>query len=581
MAANSSRAEMKAEETPIRRRRSWPKWGGLVAASVVGLMWLLGFWNEAEPPVRKVGEVALSRAYPEWGSDEFPWARFGNAYASFPEFLSPPGIRGLDGAARLTPEHIPWLLWRARQGGNPMHPVLKQLWPMLPTRIQTRLSVPISSGMTRFRILGDLHESIREGDCKYADVLAEVSRLPQERQQRLIRLLRGLGELLGEELAEADPEVPDLLLRLVRNADPQIRVLAGVQLIGHFPAKAAMADDLQPTLLRLAQANAGEPDDWMQFARFATQASSGTFDFDSILHELSHHPDPEVPLFARAAWCLRSRSPELASLVRSEVDLGDWERRDNLANFLLGADASLRSGIRPEVAPELARLMMPIPRRVAPVPVRKARPESYYLRLVPPSDALRKHAPEAASLLLLDMGTNAASASKGLLEVLELEQTVGRDTVVGAATVLASLRYQVHIVADYRVLRLLPDPFLTEHVLDMIGSGGLTNAHAYGAVAPFLVSHHQGIRRAAFEAAIRIREPDSELWPLARAALDDPVRQQLALQAVARFGAAAREVLPRLREIASDPSEARGMQETRRLATEAIRALEGGTQPSP
>lgn len=581
MAVTASRAEMKADETAIRRRRSWAKRAGIVAAFVVVLMWLMGFWNEAEPPVRKVGGIALSRAYPEWGSGPLPWAVLGNPAGEFPKFLSPPGIGGLDGAGRLTPEHIPWLLWRARRGGNPMHPVLKQLWPMLPTRIQTRLSVPISPGMTRFQILGDLHESIREGGCKYADVLAEVSRLPHERQQRLTRLLRGLGELLGEELAEAGAEVPDLLLRLLRNADPQIRVLAGVQLVGHFPERAARADDLQPALLRLTQANAGEPEEWMQLARFATRASSGTFDFDPILHELSHHPDPEVPMLARAAWCLRSRSPELASLVRGEVVLGDRERLDNLANLLLGADASLRIGIRPEVAPELVRLMMPIPRRVARISARKVRPESSEPRWETPSDALRKTAPEAASLLLLDMGTNAASASTGLLEVLEGKQPVGRDTVVGAATVLANLRYQVRIVADDRLLWLLPDPFLTEHVLDRIGSGGLTNAHAYGAIAPFLVSQNQGIRRAAFEAAIRIHQPDSELWPHVRSALVDPVRQQLALQAVARFGAAAREVLPRLREIETDLSEARGMEETRRLAAAAIRALEGGTEPSP
>ena len=581
MAVTASRAEMKADETAMLRRRSWAKRAGIVAVSVVGLMWLMGFWNEAEPPVRKVGGIALSRAYPEWGSGPLPWAILGNPAGEFPEFLSPLGIGGLDGAGRLTPEHIPWLLWRARQGGNPMHPVLKQLWPMLPARIQTRLSVPISPGMTRLQIQGDLHESIREGGCKYADVLTEVSRLPHERQQRLIRLLQGLAELLEEELSTAGAEVPDLLLRLVRNAEPRIRVLAGVQIIGHFPEQAAGAEDLQPILLRLAQANAGEPSDWMQFARFATRASAGTFDFDPILHELSHHPDPDVPILARAAWCLRSRSPELASLVRGEAELGDRERWDKLVNLLLGADASLRSGIRPEVAPELVRFMMPIPRRVARISARKVRPESYGPRWGTPSYALRKTAPEAASLLLMDMGTNAALASNGLLEVLELKQTVGRDTVVGAATVLANLRYQVRIVADNRVLWLLPDPFLTEYVLDMIGSGGLTNAHAYGAVAPFLVSQNQGIRRAAFEAAIRIHQPDSELWPHVRAALDDPVRQQLGLQAVARFGATAREVLPRLREIASDPSEARGMEETRRLAAAAIRAMEGGTQPSP
>jgi len=572
---------MKADESPIRRRRSWAKRAGIVAAFVVGLMWLMGFWNEAEPPVRKVGGIALSRAYPEWGSGPLPWAVLGNPAGEFPKFLSPPGIGGLDGAGRLTPEHIPWLLWRARRGGNPMHPVLKQLWPMLPTRIQTRLSVPISPGMTRFQILGDLHESIREGGCKYADVLTEVSRVPQERQQRLIRLLRDLAELLEEELSTAGAEVPDLLLRLVRNAEPRIRVLAGVQLVGHFPQQAAGAEDLQPILLRLAQANAGEPEEWMQFARLATRASAGTFDFDPILHELSHHPDPEVPVHACAAGCLRSRSPELASLVRGEAELGDRERWDKLANLLLGADASLRSGIRPEVAPELVRFMMPIPRRVAPVPARKARPESYEPRRMSALDMQRKTANEAASLLLMDMGTNAASASNGLLEVLELKQPVGRDTVVGAAAVLANLRYQVRIVADDRVLWLLPDPFLTEHVLDMIGSGGLTNAHAYGAVAPFLASQNQGIRRAAFEAAIRIHEPDPELWPHVRAALDDPVRQQLALQAAARFGAQARELLPRVREIASDPSEARGMEETRRLAAAAIRALEGGTEPAP
>ena len=59
MAVTASRAEMKADETAMLRRRSWAKRAGIVAVSVVGLMWLMGFWNEAEPPVRKVGGIAL------------------------------------------------------------------------------------------------------------------------------------------------------------------------------------------------------------------------------------------------------------------------------------------------------------------------------------------------------------------------------------------------------------------------------------------------------------------------------------------------------------------------------------------
>jgi hypothetical protein len=142
--------------------------------------------------------------------------------------------------------------------------------------------------------------------------------------------------------------------------------------------------------------------------------------------------------------------------------------------------------------------------------------------------------------------------------------------------VLGNLRHHISIYADERILRELQDPFLTEPILDVIGSSGRTNAHAFPAVAPFLRSEVSGIRRAAFEAAIRIHEPDAELWVHVRESLRDPVRQDLALAVVPRFGAQAREVLPRLREIASDPSESRGMAEMRLLAVEAIRALEAG-----
>lgn len=66
------------------------------------------------------------------------------------------------------------------------------------------------------------------------------------------------------------------------------------------------------------------------------------------------------------------------------------------------------------------------------------------------------------------------------------------------------------------------------------------------------------------------------MWAQVQESLQDPVRQDLALAVVPQFGARAREVLPRLREIASDPSEARGMAELRRLAQEAIRVVEAG-----
>jgi hypothetical protein len=489
---------------------------------------------------------------------------------------SAPILNSLGGSNFTNKEQVPWLLWRARQQGSPLHQLVRNMGLKMPAVIQSWMPTASDPAVARAYIAADLQIAIGNRKLEYSDILREVLRLPHESQQRLTGVLRQAGPSHTMVPFQVGDESPKLLLQLAREAHPAIRVVAGVELTsGYGGALDGAGDVLQPVLLQLAKERAGEPDDWSRLARFSVTSVAPSFGYDAILKELESHPDPTVALLARGALSLRTRPSDLAPLIRAECSGSDLVRSHQLLNLLSLGDPKRLSRLPPDVAVELVRVFAEerfTAAVVGPGPT----------RTIPglPYRVWQKTSPAAAAHLLLAMGTNAVTVAPSMVEALDAVRSGHRDAAMSLAVALAGLSRHVAIFADERMLRAVQDPFLTEPILGVIGACGRTNAHAFAAVAPFLRSDVSGIRRSAFDAALRIHEPDAELWPHVREALQDVVRQDLALRAVPQFRAQAREVLPRLREIASDPSEARGMAELRRLAAEAIRAVEGSPAAS-
>jgi hypothetical protein len=548
-------------EAPTKRQRmSRAIWIGLgmCVAMVVALAWLLGWGADPAPPVPQVAGVFMSDLYPEW-------VRRGGGAAPLPPMLNGFGEPNFTQA-----EQVPWMLWRARQQGSPLHQMMRKMGPRMPAAIQSRLPIPVDPEDTRTRIGMDFETGLVNRGLEYSDILREVLRLPHGGQQRLTGVLRHLGRSPMPFRPQAGDGTPELLLRLAREADPAIRVVAGVQLVEWYvgPPR-AMGDALQPLLLQSAKDRAGELVDWIRLIRPSVALPASSFAYDPILAELGSHRDPTVALLARSALSLRTRPSELAALIRAEFGGSDFVRQKLLLNLLSLASPKQISQLPSDVATELVRVLAtenltaPPGRAGA---TRTLQDLDYQL--------WQKSSPAAAAHLLLAMGTNAVTVAPSMVEALDAARSVHRDAAMSLAAALAGLSHHVAIPVDERILHAVQDPFLTEPILGVIGAGGRANAHAFALVAPFLRSDVSGIRRAAFDAALRIHAPDADLWPHVREALQDVVRQDLALRAVPQFGAQAREVLPRLREIASDPSEARGMAELRRLAAEAIRAVE-------
>ena len=442
----------------------------------------------------------------------------------------------------------------------------------MPTAIQSRLPTAFDPAVTRAWIAADLSMGLMNRGLSYSDILREVLRLPHESQQRLKGVLRRVAPSRTSVRSELGDETTKLLLRLAHEGHPSIRVLAGVELLeGYGRPLQGVAEELQPVLLQLAKNRSGELLDWSRLIRISVALPTASVAYDPILEELGSHPDPTVALLARAALNLRTRPSELAALIRAEFDGSDFVRQKLLLNLLALVNPKQLSQLPSDVASEFVRVLAK--ERLA---AATAEPSPTPAILDLDYQLWQKSSPAAAAHLLLAMRTNTVTVAPSMVEALDAARPIHRDAAMSLAAALAGLSHHVAIFADERILRAVQDPFLTEPILGVIGSGGRTNAHAFAAVVPLLRSDVSGIRRAAFEAVLRIHAPDAELWPHVREALQDVVRQDLALRAVPQFGAQAREVLPRLREIASDPSEARGMVELRRLAKEAIRALEAG-----
>lgn len=530
---------------------------GICVALVVALAWLLGWGADPAPPVPQVAGVFMSDLYPEW-------VRRGGVLPM------PPMLNGFGGPNFAQAEQVPWMLWRARQQGSPLHRLMRNMGPRMPAAIQSRLPMPMDPADTRLMIAVDFDMGLANRGLEYTDILREVHRLPHGSQRRLTDVLRHLGRSSIPFRPQTGDGTPELLLQLAREADPAIRVVAGVQLVEWYvrPSQ-AMGDALQPLLLQSAKDRAGELVDWSRLIRPSVAVPGPFFGYDAILKELEDHPDPAVALLAHGALCLRTRPLGLASLIRAEFSGSDFVRQRLLLNLLSLCNPKQLSELQPDVAIELVRVLAK--ERLAEA---VARPGATRAMQAIDHQLLQKSSPAAAAHVLLAMGTNAMTVAPSMVEALDAARSVHRDAAMSLAAALAGLSHHVAIPVDERILHAVQDPFLAEPILGVIGAGGRTNAHAFAVVAPFLRSEVSGIRRAAFDAVLRIHAPDADLWPHVREALEDVVRQDLALRAVPQFGAQAREVLPRLREIASDPSEARGMAELRRLAAEAIRAVE-------
>lgn len=536
---------------------------GMCVVLVVAMAWFLGFGADPAPPVPQVAGVPMSDQYPEW-------VRPGGVLPM------PPMLNGFGGANFAQAEQVPWMLWRARQEGSPLHQVMRNMGPRMPAAIQSRLPMPMDPADTRLMIAMDFDMGLANRELEYTDILREVHRLPHGSQRRLTDVLRHLSRSTIPFRPQTGDGTPELLLQLTREADPAIRVVAGVQLVEWYvrPSQ-AMSDALQPLLLQSAKDRAGELVDWSRLIRPSVALPASSFAYDPILEELGSHRDPTVALLARSALSLRTRPTELAALIRAEFGGSDFVRQKLLLNLLSLGNPKQISQLPSDVATELVRVLAK--ERLA---ESVARPGATRAMQALAYQLWQKSSPAAAAHLLLAMGTNAVTVAPSMVEALDAARPVHRDAAMSLAAALAGLSHHVAIPVDERILRAVQDPFLTEPILEVIGAGGRTNAHAFAVVAPFLRSDVSGLRRAAFDAALRIHAPDADLWPHVREALQDVVRQDLALRAVPQFGAQAREVLPRLREITSDPSEARGMAELRRLAAEAIRAVEAGVEAS-
>jgi len=551
-------------EKPAKRRMYRATWIGLgmTVGLGVALAWLLGWGADPAPPVPQVAGVPLTDLYPEW-------VRPGGGAAPLP-----PMLNGFGGPNFALAEQVPWMLWRARQPGSPLHQLMRNMGPRMPAAIQSRLPMALDPEDVRTQIAMDLEMGIANRGLDYSDILREVIRLPHPGQRALAGVLRYMEPGRMQVLTQVSHETPELLLRLAREGDPEIRVVAGIQLLeGHAKVFGGTADALQPVLVQLAKDRAGQLADWSHLTRLSVAIRAGSFAYDPILKELENHPDPTLALLARGALGLRSRPSELAALIRVELSGPDGFRQRLLLNLLSLGGPKVLAELPPDVARELVRALAKerlTASAAGPGATRALRDLDYQL--------WQGFTPVAAAHLLQAMGTNAVTVAPSMVEALDTLRSAHRDAAMSLAAALAGLSQHVFIPVDERILRAVQDPFLTDPMLAVIGSGGRTNAHAFAAVAPFLRSDVSGLRRSAFDAAIRIHEPDAELWVHVRESLQDPVRQDLALAVVPRFGAQAREVLPRLREIASDPSEARGMVEMRRLAGEAIRAVEVGAE---
>jgi hypothetical protein len=557
---------MNSEAPTKRQRMSRATWIGLgLSVGLAGaLAWLLGWGPDPAPPVPQRASVPLSDLYPEW-------VRLSGGAMPLPPMLNADG-----GANFAQAEQVPWLLWRARQQGSPLHRLMRNMGPRLPVAIQSRLPTALDPAVTRIWIGTDLRIGLNNRGLNYSDILREVLRLPQESQQRLLGVLRPMGLKLNSVPSELGDETYKLLLQLAREGYPAIRVFAGVELLeGYEWPLGGVGEELQSVLLQLARERAGELGDWNRLIRISVALPTASVAYDPILEELGNHPDPTVALLARVALNLRTHPSELAPFIRTEFDGSDFVRQKLLLNLLALVNPKQLSQLPSDVATEFVRVLAKERLAAAiaePSPTLAILDLDYHL--------WQKSSPAAAAHLLLAMGTNAVTVAPLMVEALDAARSVHRDAAMSLAAALAGLSHHVAIPVDERILHAVQDPFLTEPMLGVIGLGGRTNAHAFTAVVPFLRSDVSGLRRAAFEAVLRIHAPDAELWVHVRESLQDSVRQDLALRAVPQFGAQAREILPRLREIASDPSEARGMAELRRLATEAIRAVEGNPAAS-
>lgn len=187
-------------------------------------------------------------------------------------------MAGLAGPSFARTEQVPWMLWRARLEGSPLHRMIRDLRPKLPAAIQSRLPLALDPEGTRDLIAMDLGMGLVNRGLSYADVLRELLRLPHEGQRKLTGVLREVSRSASWTPAQVDDDASRLLLQLAREGDPAIRVVAGVEFLerDRSPFR-GVGDELQPVLLQLAKDRVGELLDWSRLIRFSVTSRSTAF----------------------------------------------------------------------------------------------------------------------------------------------------------------------------------------------------------------------------------------------------------------------------------------------------------------
>ncbi len=553
------------EGTARRHRRRWRGWVWWIVAIalVVGGAWFTGWRFDPAPEAPLINGQSLAERYPDW-----EWQ------GSAAQRRFNPGLLCAE------PSHVPWLLWRARQPDSPFHALVGRLRGEVPARWQAWIPAPIPDRVTRSKMVDSFILSVGTQRLHVVDLLREIERLPRKHQAGCGEWVR-LAERLfrpGNSRVEA---FLDVLHRLVDKGHSTLAVTAAATLLDggrHLWGRLESAQSRRMAgvldrLVQVARAGDGEKADWVRIAAFAAVRPQGD-PLGPLLEALAVHPEPDVAATATLASCLHSQPEQLTETLRGHLDRCGPTTVTTSMNFLAHFfEAQMIAKSLPDLERELIRVLRG-GARTAVVPLGPT--ETSEVWDVSSWMVSRALSPEqCAARILRAMGTNAAPAVSAMMDELERLLISDRAAAVVVAETVAKLSGQVAIPADDRLGRLLSHPFIVVPMLEVLGTSGSSGARLLPVVRPLLEDPDRTLRKAAFGAVMKVAPVDPAVWAVVQRAMEDPSLLEDALAAIPRLGSLARPGLPRLREILADPSQAKGMNEIRRLAAVAVAAVEG------